>query len=214
MPLFPRFSNISLSFVFRRFWSAVRDSRIALCPACNGTVRPNVVFFGEGLPEAFTTSQFTDLKECDLLLVMGTTLSVYPFASLVSQVGDLCPRVLFNREAVGCFTQKGSYRDVTALGDIDASIDQLVSLLGWQHVRTSAPRSTLRPPPPSVHTRVYFCTLLNSRRTWSRLPAPCRSNWWVRPSDMSPSTSRGSNRPPMPFCRASRTSDQLWKVVR
>ena len=37
-------------------------------------------------------------KECDLLLVMGTSLSVYPFASLVSQVSDLCPRVLFNRE--------------------------------------------------------------------------------------------------------------------
>lgn len=41
-----------------------------------------------------------DFPVCDLLIIMGTSLKVHPFASLVDKVGGLVPRLLLNRELV------------------------------------------------------------------------------------------------------------------
>lgn len=42
-----------------------------------------------------------DFPKCDLLLVIGTSLKVQPFASLINKVSRTTPRVLINKEAVG-----------------------------------------------------------------------------------------------------------------
>ena len=42
----------------------------------------DIVFFGEQLPERFFRLRFDDFNSCDLLIVMGTSLKVQPFASL------------------------------------------------------------------------------------------------------------------------------------
>lgn len=42
-----------------------------------------------------------DFHICDLLIVLGTSLSVQPFASLIHRVPTTCPRVLINLEPVG-----------------------------------------------------------------------------------------------------------------
>lgn len=56
--------------------------------------------FGEGLPDRFF-ERLRDLKEADLLITMGTSLQVQPFASLIDAVGPTCPRLLLNLERVG-----------------------------------------------------------------------------------------------------------------
>lgn len=65
-----------------------------------GLVKPDIVFFGEGLPDRFF-ARLGDLKVADLLIVVGTSLQVHPFAGLVHHVRDTCPRVLVNLERVG-----------------------------------------------------------------------------------------------------------------
>ena len=40
------------------------------------------------------------MAECDLLLVMGTSLAVHPFAGIMHLVGEDVPRLLLNREKV------------------------------------------------------------------------------------------------------------------
>ncbi|KAL8278103.1 hypothetical protein RQP46_009563 [Phenoliferia psychrophenolica] len=56
-------------------------------PKCKGVkgalVKPKIVFFGEGLPERFF-NRMPDLASADLLIVLGTSLTVQPFASLVN----------------------------------------------------------------------------------------------------------------------------------
>ena len=42
----------------------------------------------------------SDLGECDLLIILGTSLKVQPFASLVGLVREDVPRLLINREQV------------------------------------------------------------------------------------------------------------------
>merc|ERR1711977_299977 len=66
-----------------------------------GLCKPNIVFFGESLPEVFWEKLKEDFPECDLLLVMGTSLAVAPFSSLVNKVADNVPRCLINRDPVG-----------------------------------------------------------------------------------------------------------------
>jgi NAD+-dependent protein deacetylase sirtuin 2 len=85
------------------FWNKIRQDEIPLCPHCQHFLRPDVTFFGEPLPLQFGQSSMTDLPSCDLLLVLGTSLVVYPVASLPSMVAPSAVRTLFNREPTGCF---------------------------------------------------------------------------------------------------------------
>ena len=60
-------------------------------------VKPNITFFGEALPEAFTdVISGNSLAECDLLLVVGTALAVQPFNMIPSMLPANKPKVLFN----------------------------------------------------------------------------------------------------------------------
>lgn len=110
---------------------------LCLCDECGGLVKPDIVFFGEGLPDRFFALQGHDLRnDCDLLMVMGTSLVVYPFAGLCDLVDDRTPRLLINRELVGDFEDTipdpDNERDAAYLGDCDAGVTELAQLLGWQ----------------------------------------------------------------------------------
>jgi NAD-dependent deacetylase len=53
------------------------------CPSCGAPLRPDVVWFGEALPAAPLEAAVAAAADCDVLLVVGTSLLVYPAASLV-----------------------------------------------------------------------------------------------------------------------------------
>jgi NAD-dependent deacetylase sirtuin 2 len=44
-------------------------------PNCSSTIKPDVVLFGEGLPKKFWQSS-SDFPQCDLLIIMGTSLVI------------------------------------------------------------------------------------------------------------------------------------------
>ncbi|KAI8053798.1 DHS-like NAD/FAD-binding domain-containing protein [Syncephalis plumigaleata] len=77
------------------------NSVIPRCNDCNATIKPDITFFGEALPERFRQKSQEDFKNCDMLLIMGTSLKVQPFCLLVDQVTLKTPRLLINRELVG-----------------------------------------------------------------------------------------------------------------
>ena len=114
---------------------------IVQCISCsNGFVKPDIVFFGESLPPRFSTFQRSDFKDCDLLIVMGTSLKVYPFAGLVDLVPRSCHRILINREPSGPFEDlfgSGFSRelcnDVFLQGDCDEVTSVLADAFGWKH---------------------------------------------------------------------------------
>ena len=51
------------------------------CP-CGEILKPDVVFFGEQIPHAALTGAAELLEGCRVMLVVGTSATVYPFASL------------------------------------------------------------------------------------------------------------------------------------
>ncbi len=50
------------------------------CAACQGIVRPATVMFGETLPEDIMPQASKESHDCDLMIVVGSSLVVYPAA--------------------------------------------------------------------------------------------------------------------------------------
>ncbi|CDK25639.1 unnamed protein product [Kuraishia capsulata CBS 1993] len=105
---------------------------IPRCAKCKGYVKPDIVFFGEGLPARFFDLWDDDSEEIDLAIVAGTSLTVYPFASLPAEVEANAIRLLINKEHCGDFKQNPRKTDVLALEDIDEVAETLARLCGWE----------------------------------------------------------------------------------
>jgi NAD-dependent deacetylase len=60
----------------------VASSGVPVCPACGGLVRPDVVWFGEMLPEDAWDASVRAAEGADLFMSVGTSAVVYPAASL------------------------------------------------------------------------------------------------------------------------------------
>eukprot|EP01134_Creolimax_fragrantissima_P004824 CFRG4824T1 len=118
-----------------------------VCPKNNQWIKPDIVFFGEGLPDRFGQCVAEDFPVCDLLIVAGTSLKVQPFASVIDMVQDDCPRLMFNKESCGQahpmmrmmgvrsgfeFGAAENMRDVQHLGACDDGFMLLAEMLGWK----------------------------------------------------------------------------------
>lgn len=109
----------------------VEEKSVPTCevPQCGGLVKPDIVFFGEALPkEFFENVGFATVA--DLAIIMGTSLTVQPFASLPWKIQQGVPRLLINREQVGDIGYRGD--DVVFLDNCDKGVIQLAKELGWE----------------------------------------------------------------------------------
>ncbi|KAG0634873.1 SIR2 family histone deacetylase [Tuber brumale] len=98
------------------------------CKTCAGLVKPNIVFFGESLPREFHMG-LRMVEEADLEIIMGSSLSVYPFAALPGRAREGAARVLISDERAGGIG--GPADGVLLLGECDRGVRRLVEELGW-----------------------------------------------------------------------------------
>ncbi|PIS53326.1 hypothetical protein CJI97_002991 [Candidozyma auris] len=96
----------------------MRNKEVAYCPHCAkararlmdqddayveesyGVMKPDITFFGEALPRAFHDTINQDLRECDLIISIGTSLKVAPVADIVDKVPADVPQILINRDPI------------------------------------------------------------------------------------------------------------------
>jgi NAD-dependent deacetylase len=100
---------------------------VALCAACGGAVKPDVVLFGEMLPlEAIERA--TELAEtAELMLCVGSSLAVHPVAGL--------PQLTLDRGGRLAIVTKGETpydadAELKLEGEVDAELDALLAALG------------------------------------------------------------------------------------
>lgn len=69
----------------RKFYSAefIRDSRDIPRCTCGGIIKPDVVLYEEGLDQDVLEKSIMAIRAADLLMVAGTSLTVYPAAGLL-----------------------------------------------------------------------------------------------------------------------------------
>lgn len=99
---------------------------------CGGLIKPDVVFFGESLPERFfKLSEIDFSNDTKAIIVMGTSLQVQPFASLISYAASNTPVFLLNKESVEGFEKEKNHFFIK--GDVQESINLVSNILGWKH---------------------------------------------------------------------------------
>jgi len=112
----------------------VKNDKVMYCDKCKAPVKPDIVFFGEGLPRSFFDA-LEDLHDVDLLIVAGTALAVSPFNVVPSELGWDVPKVLFNMENVfetcGIDFDEPQYNKILVKGKCDESILKLAKDCGW-----------------------------------------------------------------------------------
>lgn len=78
----------------------IMEKSIPKCEKCNGYVKPSIVFYGEQLPNKFPECLIQDFNKIDLLIIMGTSLTVYPVSYVADLVKENTPRLLLNKTSI------------------------------------------------------------------------------------------------------------------
>lgn len=95
------------------------------CPD-GGQLRPNIVWFGEMVPKMYDAAEET--QKADLLLVIGTSLVVYPAASLVNEVPpDAEIYVVDPKKPETYFSNQVHFIEDTAANGTPGLVEELVS---------------------------------------------------------------------------------------
>ncbi|HEY0317882.1 MAG TPA: NAD-dependent protein deacylase [Solirubrobacterales bacterium] len=102
------------------------EDGVAICSICGGAVKPDVVLFGELLPESAMTRARDLAERADLMLCVGSSLAVYPVAGL--------PQLTLERGGSLAIVTKGPtpYDEDAELkldGEVDAELESLLTAL-------------------------------------------------------------------------------------
>lgn len=90
-------------------------------------LRPFIVWFGEDVPLYQTAREI--VKDSDILLVIGTSLQVYPAAGLIHDIKDDCLLIVINPNETGFgYGQRAVVMKETATQGMKLLFDKLVNL--------------------------------------------------------------------------------------
>jgi NAD-dependent deacetylase len=73
-----------------------------VCDDCGSPLKPATISFGQAMPERPTAEAFAAARDCDYMLVIGSSLVVYPAAAVPEEAARAgAPVIIVNREATG-----------------------------------------------------------------------------------------------------------------
>ncbi len=96
------------------------------CQACISVLKPDVVLFGELLPEEALSDAYALASEADLILCVGSSLEVYPVASLPGVTRDAGGKIALITQGP---TPYDSDAEVKLTGDVVAELDAVLAAL-------------------------------------------------------------------------------------
>lgn len=110
--------------------------KIMLCNNCASLIKPNILLYGEDLPMCIYEELEADLRVCKLLIVLGSTISNEPLATVLQRVDFKYPRIFITDVDPYNFSDyhfycKHDHNDVIWFGNIDFTCNRLVKLAGW-----------------------------------------------------------------------------------
>ena len=93
-----------------------------------GVMKPDIIFFGEALPDDFALRLTEhDRDVVDLVVVIGTSLKVSPVSEIVSYLPSHVPQIYISRTPVEHLNF-----DIDLLGDCDVVVAELCRRMGWE----------------------------------------------------------------------------------
>ncbi|HEX6268794.1 MAG TPA: NAD-dependent deacylase [Anaerolineales bacterium] len=100
----------------------IEKGEIPLCPSCNGILKPDVILFGEQLPQPAWMEAQRAARQCDLMLVAGSSLEVLPVAGLPMQALDRGAHLIIINNTP---TYLNVRADVVIMGDVATILPEI-----------------------------------------------------------------------------------------
>ncbi len=100
----------------------IREGTLPLCPNCNGLLKPDVILFGEQLPQSAWNEAQRAARQCDLMLVAGSSLEVLPVAGLPMQALDRGAHLIIINHTP---TYLNVRADVVIMGDVATTLPEI-----------------------------------------------------------------------------------------
>ncbi|KAI9728659.1 MAG: NAD-dependent histone deacetylase sir2 [Chrysothrix sp. TS-e1954] len=138
-----------------------------------GVMKPDITFFGEKLPDTFFDRfKKHDRDIADLVIVIGTSMSVAPVSEIPLALPREVPHIYISRDAV-----RHINFDITFLGDCDTVVGELAKRAGW----------SLKHPMLKDHASICLKELDHDLAIWSiaRPIQPSVDTFTVKDTDQS-----------------------------
>mgnify|MGYP003623254646 CR=1 FL=1 len=91
-------------------------------------MKPDIVFVGESLPDSFFGTLVRELDAVDLLIVIGSTLTVAPAAQIRDMISPSVPCILINLDPIA----RSREFDMASYGYCDDIVQKLCDHLNWE----------------------------------------------------------------------------------
>jgi NAD-dependent deacetylase len=88
------------------------------CPLCGGRLKSSVVDFGQSLPRKDLADAYTHSGKCDLFLVVGSSLVVYPAADMPAVALEAGARLVIINQGETPFDRHAHLRFSEAIGEV------------------------------------------------------------------------------------------------
>jgi len=100
------------------------------CPICGGKLASSVVNFGQPLPEKEVADSYSHSRKCDLFVVVGSSLVVYPAADMPKVALESGARLVIINQGETPFDQLAHLRFWEAIGKVmPLAVDKLKELM-------------------------------------------------------------------------------------
>ncbi|MBM4333746.1 MAG: NAD-dependent deacylase [Deltaproteobacteria bacterium] len=104
----------------------LRGVRVPKCDQCGGILKPDTVSFGQSMPPRETEEAFHRARNCDLMIVIGSSLAVQPAAAIPLEARESGAKlVIINRDP----TYHDSYADVVIHGSAGEVMSKILNRL-------------------------------------------------------------------------------------
>jgi NAD-dependent deacetylase len=99
--------------------------KVPYCDQCGGILKPDTISFGQAMPEDKMKRAMGHARECDLCMVLGSSLVVYPAAAVPAvAVQSGTPLMIINRDE----TPLDSEADVVIHDSVSKVLDEVLAL--------------------------------------------------------------------------------------
>jgi len=106
-----------------------KRKEIPTCKKCNGLVKTDVILFGEMLPQSVIYGAMAEIANCDLLVMIGSSLEVSPANTLPAMAKENGAQIIFvNKDP----TRMDSIADIILRGKAGEILPQIVQRITQQ----------------------------------------------------------------------------------
>ena len=114
-------TSIKRSYIHKRL---KMGDDVPKCPQCGGRVKPNVVLFNEPIVEDLLEKAIYYAENCDLMLILGSSLSVFPANQLPLLARKAGAKLIFiNRDP----TFMDKYATLRILGELETYLPFIIN---------------------------------------------------------------------------------------